>query len=72
MRHWSSVSAEEVLVPHLPRHAAVSTTAARAATFLSAAKTLTSLQTSSPLSPAPISAMSTTWPSLKSLNCLVL
>ena len=39
--------------------------------FLSAAKHLNSLQTSSPESPAPISAMSTTWPSLKSLNCLV-
>ena len=34
-------------------------------------KTLTSTHVSSPLSPDPISAMSTTWPSLKSLNSLV-
>jgi hypothetical protein len=34
-------------------------------------KTLTSTHVSSPLSPDPISAMLTTWPSLKSLNCLL-
>eukprot|EP00964_Phaeocystis_antarctica_P023801 scaffold13315_cov63-Phaeocystis_antarctica.AAC.1 len=71
-RHCSSVLPKRYLCPTFAAVPPLTPPRPALTLFLRVAKHLTSLHTSSPPSPARISTMSTTWPSLKSLNCLVL